>query len=234
MGSHARRSSRRAAGALGLLALVTSLACETHTGPLLDEKAPQGALVGGVAGAADDPAVGGHEHDAAGILAGGAAGAEAGGLVGNYLDDQARRVQDAVPDAQVQRQGDRLLVTLPGDILFDSATATLQPGGYERLRSLAHTLNEYPDTDVVVKGYTDSQGPEAYNLQLSEERADHVLKYLVSESVAASRLTSIGFGPQFPVASNDTPEGRQQNRRVEFELKPDQGLRDREAAGATR
>jgi len=231
---HASRALRRAATTFACLALAASIACETHTGTVLDKKSTQGAIVGGVAGAAAGRAVGGHEHDAAGILVGGAAGALAGGLIGNYLDNQAKRVQDTVPDANVQRQDDRLLVTLPGDVIFDSGSATLRPGGYERLRSFAQTLNEYPDTDVVVKGYTDSQGSESYNLKLAEERADHVRKYLVTQGVAESRLKSIGFGAQFPVATNDTPEGRQQNRRVEFELRPNQSLRDQEAQGATR
>ena len=203
--------------------------CATNTGTVMDKKTTQGAVLGALAGAAAGRAVGGHENATAGILIGAAGGALAGGLIGNYLDKQAQQI-DAIPDANVQRQGDSLLVNFPGSVLFASNSAALSAGSYERLRSLADTLVQYPDTTIVVKGYTDAQGSESYNLRLSEERADNVRRYLVSQGVSEYRATSVGFGEQFPVASNDTPEGRQQNRRVELEIKPNQALRERDAA----
>jgi outer membrane protein OmpA-like peptidoglycan-associated protein len=213
----------RSPGSVGRGALVVLvpvwvlLGCESLPG----SKAQQGAVIGGVAGAATGRAIGGHEHDTAGILVGGAVGALAGGLLGNYLDQQAEEL-DAIPDAQVEQQADRLLVTFAGDLLFDSGSSSLSGGAQQRLSQVAQTLKRYPETDVVVKGYTDAAGSETMNLRLSEDRANNVRNYLIGTGVAAHRITAIGFGEQFPVATNDTESGRQQNRRVELELVPQQ------------
>ncbi len=210
--------SARRSGLIVLVGTVWAmLGCESLPGT----KTQQGAVIGGVAGAAAGRAIGGHDHDAAGILVGGAVGALAGGLLGNYLDQQAQEL-DAIPDAHVEQQADRLLVTFAGDLLFDSGSSTLSSGAQQRLSQVAETLKRYPETDVVVKGYTDSVGSETLNLRLSEDRASNVRNYLVGTGVGAYRITAIGFGEQFPVATNETEAGRQQNRRVELELVPHQ------------
>jgi outer membrane protein OmpA-like peptidoglycan-associated protein len=122
-------------------------------------------------------------------------------------------------------------VLFPGDLLFDTGSAALSAGAYQRLRSLADTLKRYPDTNIVVKGHTDSTGDESYNLRLSEERADNVRRYLVAEGVSSHRVTGIGYGEAFPMTSNSTPAGRQQNRRVEIEIRANDELRERQASG---
>jgi len=179
----------------------------------------KGAVLGALAGAAAGAAIGGHDHRAGGVLLGAAAGALAGGLVGKYLDDQARDL-DAIPGAEVQRRDDSLLVYFSDAILFETGKSALMPGAYDRLSALAATLRNYPDSDVIVKGHTDSSGSEALNQRLSEERADRVRNYLVSEDVSPHRLTAVGFGESLPVATNDTPDGRTRNRRVEIEIRP--------------
>ena len=221
-------------GGAGLVAcaLVAALGCQTNTGTVLDKKTTQGAILGTLAGAAAGAAVDSNKRGR-GALIGAAVGGIAGGLIGNYLDKQAKEL-DAIPDADVQRRDDSLIVMLPGDVLFDTNSSALAPGAYERLRSLAATLNRYPDTNIVVKGHTDSTGAESYNLKLSEERAESVRKYLVAEGVSSSRVTAIGFGEAYPLVSNDTSSGRQQNRRVELEIKPNDELRERDAAGEYR
>jgi outer membrane protein OmpA-like peptidoglycan-associated protein len=98
----------------------------------------------------------------------------------------------------------------------------LLPAAYDRVRSLARTLNAYPHSRVIIKGHTDSTGDERFNQTLSAERADTVRKFLVTEGVGPSRITAIGFGEQMPTATNNTPEGRQQNRRVEIEIRPEE------------
>jgi outer membrane protein OmpA-like peptidoglycan-associated protein len=217
-------------GVAGLLACAFAASgCQTNTGTIVDKKTTQGAILGTLAGAAAGAAVDSHKRGR-GALIGAAVGGIAGGLIGNYLDKQAKEI-DAIPDADVQRRDDSLIVMLPGDVLFDTNSSALAPGAYERLRSLAATFNRYPDTNIVVKGHTDSTGAESYNLKLSEERAENVRKYLVAEGVSPSRVTAIGFGEAYPLVSDATSSGRQQNRRVEIEIKPNDELREQDAAG---
>lgn len=218
MTSQMMTTASRSRGALALCALlVVALGCES----IPASKTTQGAVLGGLAGAAAGRAVGGHENAVAGVLIGGAAGALAGGLLGRYLDNQAREL-DAIPDANVEQQDDRLLVTFSGDFLFSSGSANLAPGAQQRLAQVADTLKRYPETEIIIKGYTDSQGSESFNLRLSEDRANNVRNYLIGLGVQASRITAIGFGEQFPVAENTSHAGRLQNRRVELELIPQQ------------
>ena len=218
-------------GVAGVLAwaFVAALGCQTNTGTIIDKKTTQGAILGTLAGAAAGAAVDSHKRGR-GALIGAAVGGIAGGLIGNYLDKQAKEI-DAIPDADVQRRDDSLIVMLPGDVLFDTGSSALAPGAYERLRSLAGTLQRYPDTNIVVKGHTDSTGAESYNLKLSEDRAESVRKYLVAEGVSPSRVTAIGFGEAYPLVSDTSAAGRQQNRRVEIEIKPNDELREQDSAG---
>lgn len=208
------RLAPAAAVAIGLLA---ALACASAPG----NRTTQGAVLGSLAGAGAGVLAAGEGDNLAGGLIGAAVGGLAGGLIGHYLDNQAREI-DAIPDATVERQPDRLLVTFPGDTLFDSGSATIAPGAAQRLQSLARTLGQYPASEVVVRGYTDSVGSEASNLRLSEDRANNVRNHLVHAGVSPSRITAMGFGEEFPVASNATDAGRLQNRRVEIEIVPQQ------------
>jgi outer membrane protein OmpA-like peptidoglycan-associated protein len=184
----------------------------------------QGAILGTAVGAATGAAVDHHKRGR-GALIGAAVGGLAGGLVGSYLDRQADEIA-RIPDVEVERQEDRLRVMFPGDLFFDTGAATLHPGAYGRLDSFASTLRSYPDTDVAVKGHTDSSGSDAFNLHLSEDRADHVRRYLISQRVESYRIAAIGFGESMPVASNYSAEGRARNRRVEIELRPNEALRE--------
>ena len=153
------------------------------------------------------------------LLIGAATGAIAGGLIGNYLDKQAAEL-DAIPGAQVERRDDSILVNFQGEILFDAGSSQLAPGAYSRLRSLSRTLENYPKSQVIIKGHTDSTGAVTYNQRLSEDRADRVRAFLISEGVNPTRITAIGFGTSLPLSTNVTPEGRAQNRRVEIEIRP--------------
>ena len=136
----------------------------------------------------------------------------------SVLEPQATQIA-AIPGVQVQRESDRLVVFFSGDELFESGTATLAPAATPRLRDFAQAARSAPDVRLAVRGYTDAQGSESFNLTLSEDRADAVRKYLVGEGIEPGHISAAGFGPQFPVASNDTPEGRGLNRRIEIELR---------------
>lgn len=111
---------------------------------------------------------------------------------------------------------DRGMVMTLGDVLFASGKAELLPGAQERLDRLTAFLYRYADRSVLIEGHTDSQGSDDKNRLLAERRAEAVRAYLISQSIAATRLSSAGRGPDAPVADNATAEGRQQNRRVEI------------------
>ncbi len=203
------------AGWVACLLGFSLVACQS-----IDNNKKRGVLLGTLAGAAAGAAIGGHDHRAGGALIGAATGAIAGGLIGGYLDRQAAEL-DAIPGAEVEKRDDSILVNFQSQLLFDSGSSSLHPGAYDRLRSLATTLNNYPKSQVIIKGHTDSEGSESFNQQLSEQRADRVRNFIISEGVAPSRITSLGFGESLPVATNATRDGRSQNRRVEIEIRPD-------------
>lgn len=110
---------------------------------------------------------------------------------------------------------DRGLVVTLGDVLFDSGKSNLRGGAASNLGKLADFLNRYEDRMVVIEGHTDSVGGEDFNLSLSQRRADSVKSYLVKEGISPGRVATHGRGEEFPVSGNDSPAGRQQNRRVE-------------------
>ena len=221
------RSFRWTGTALGLVAATSLLAsCETTTGTVLDDKRAQGAIIGAAAGAATGAAVSHNNAKGAGI--GALVGALAGAGVGHYLENKDRAAQelDAIPDANVEIEGDSVVVSFAGEVMFDSGSRNLAPGALARLDSVAATINRYPDSDVIVKGHTDSQGPEDANMRLSEDRAQMVKNQLVAKGVDPHRVTTLGFGESQPLVTNATPEGRAQNRRVEIELRPSQRVRE--------
>ncbi len=199
---------------LGLIALIIPACAETP-------KWQQGALAGGAIGAGTGAIIG-HQsgHAGEGALIGGAVGAVAGGLVGHYLDKQQAELSQV---AEVQRPSENeLVVTLRDKVLFDVNEYTLKPGAEDNLSKVADILIKYPDSNIVVEGHTDSTGEETYNQWLSEKRAQSVANFLISRGVASIRITTMGYGETRPVSTNDTPEGRQQNRRVELHITPKQ------------
>lgn len=114
------------------------------------------------------------------------------------------------------KQTERGTVVTLGDVLFDTGASTLKPGADLSLDRLAKYMTGHPQTKLIVEGHTDSRGSDAYNDALSERRAQAVVNALISRGVPEDRLRAVGRGKAFPVATNDTPEGRQQNRRVEI------------------
>jgi outer membrane protein OmpA-like peptidoglycan-associated protein len=108
-----------------------------------------------------------------------------------------------------------LIVNL-SDVLFDTGKSTLRPGAREKLAKISGIVLAYPDLRLAIEGNTDSVGSDATNQVLSEQRANSVREYLLKENIPSGSMTSKGFGKMQPVATNDTAEGRQQNRRVEM------------------
>ncbi|AFM34113.1 OmpA family protein [Stutzerimonas kunmingensis] len=132
-------------------------------------------------------------------------------------DAQIRKLQEDMQAKQTERG---TLVTF-GDVLFDLDKAELKPAGMRGIQKLAEFLNENPERKVVVEGYTDSTGSDSYNQQLSERRAQSVRRALTHAGVDPQRIQAVGYGEQYPVASNDSPSSRAMNRRVEVTISND-------------
>lgn len=202
-----------------IVALSTTMlaACQQGAGyqqnPKTYQGAAAGAALGGLAGSMESS-----EYAAAGA----ALGALAGGAVGQYMDrqEQAMRQQMQGTGVEVHRQGDDILLNMPNSITFGFDSSTVRPEFNNTLSNLAGVLNQYPQTKIDVIGHTDSVGSDAYNQNLSEQRAQAVANKLRDYGVASQRLYVLGRGESQPVASNDTEAGRAQNRRVEVRISP--------------
>jgi len=127
---------------------------------------------------------------------------------------QAEELQRQIAELNAKTTERGLVVTL-GDVLFETARSELKESAIINLSKLSAFLTQYPERTVTIEGHTDSVGSDDYNLGLSQRRANSVQQFLVSQGIAANRLTAIGKGENFPVASNDSSSGRQMNRRVE-------------------
>jgi outer membrane protein OmpA-like peptidoglycan-associated protein len=206
-------------GAVFLLSACTDPALLDSNDP--NRNAKQGALLGGLVGAGLSAATGGEGGN---VLIGAAAGAAAGSVIGNRMDKQAAelRSQLANDGITITNNGDSMTVSLPQDITFDTDSAQVRPSLRSDLGRVADNLLRYPDSTVQVIGHTDNTGDASYNLGLSQRRANAVADILQSDGVTFDRLRTSGRGEEQPLASNLTPEGRAQNRRVEIIVFPNQ------------
>ncbi len=184
------------------------------------QKTKQGALFGGLIGAGLGAAV--SDDKAKGALIGGALGAAGGGVYGNMLDRQEAELRQSLgnDNVTIRNTGDRLVVTLPEDILFEVDSARVNSGLRGDLMTVAASLQDYPGSSVQVMGHTDNTGSAAYNQDLSERRANAVADVLLDGGVAFNRIEAVGRGEDQPVASNLTDVGKAQNRRVEIVILP--------------
>ncbi len=208
------------AGTLALTACVQSTA--TGTGPGNPNRVRTGALIGAAAGALAGATQGDDTNDrlrnaAIGATIGGGAGAVTGG----FLERQAQELRAELGEGIIiQNTGDALIVRMPQDILFATDSAQLSSGIYGDLRILSSSLNQYSASRIEIQGHTDNTGAAAYNQNLSERRAEAVTQVLIRNGVSPARLRAVGYGETQPIASNLTPEGRQQNRRVQVVIRP--------------
>lgn len=208
---------------LVVFAVVVSFASMIMAGCAMTE-AQQRTAVGGIVGAAAGAAIGqATGKDTESTLAGAGAGAIIGAMAGYmyhlHKEAQALAAQNNAISARLIEAENKEVITMNNAILFSTDSASILPGGQSNLRELSRIINQYPNTRITVKGHTDSTGPDDYNQRLSEKRARAVKDLLVAEGVASDRIKAVGYGESLPVASNQTPEGRQLNRRVEIEIK---------------
>lgn len=182
--------------------------------------AQTGALLGGVAGAIAGKAT--SNHSTKRTLIGGAVGALAGYGVGAYMDKQQADLNQDLKGSgiKVERQGDNINLNMPGNITFDTGKANIKSNFSPVLSDIANVMIKYPETNIEVQGHTDNVGSDTDNLKLSQQRAQSVSSALGSLGVDSNRIKSVGYGESAPAASNDTPAGRETNRRVEIKIIP--------------
>lgn len=178
---------------------------------------------GAAAGAAGGAVIGGVIGNAAGSTAKGAIigailGGAAGAIIGQQMDKQAAELEKDLEDVEIERVGEGIQITFNSGILFGFDSSDLRPEARENLRTLAESLQNYPNTELTIIGHTDSRGAEDYNQDLSLRRANSAAGHLVTQGVPRDRMTILGKGETEPVTSNDTDAGRQQNRRVEVAI----------------
>ncbi len=204
-----------------LLAALLAAACATNDP---NQKTKEGAGAGAAAGAIVGAIIGNQSgNNRTGAVVGAAAGAAIGAALGHRMDQQQKELQK-IQGVEVSRPAEgEIAVNLTNDILFDFNSASLRTESQQTLAALASNFRNYPDEQVTIEGHTDSIGTPSYNQTLSQQRASAVSSYLSAEGVPSARITSIGYGETRPKASNDTPEGRQLNRRVEIHIRATQG-----------
>ena len=196
--------------------------CQTvdpYSGEQKTSNTTKGAGVGAVGGAIAGAILGGSRKS---VLLGAGIGALAGGLAGNYMDRQEAELRTRLQSTgvSVSRVGDSIVLNMPGNVTFASDSSNISADFYKVLDSVALVINKYEKTYVDIVGHTDSTGSREHNQRLSVARASSVARYLESQKVMPQRSITSGMGPDNPVASNDTPQGRALNRRVEIRLTP--------------
>ncbi len=178
-----------------------------------------GAVIGGIIG---------HQagNTAVGAIIGAAVGGTAGALIGRYMDKQAEEMRRDIKNARIERVGEGIKITFDSGLLFETNSARLSPIAQENMRDLAKILQKYDDTNILVEGHTDSVGSDAYNQDLSDQRAEAVANFAKGLGVQGSRFTTVGYGETQALASNNSAEGRQKNRRVEIAIMANDDLKD--------
>lgn len=194
------------------------------TGETETNSATKGSIIGALTGVAVGLATGDNAKERRQrALWGAAGGAAIGGGVGYYFDQQEAKLREQLLNSgvQVQRVGEnQLVLRMQNGIGFATDSSQLTGSIQNTLNGVAQILVEYPETSLVINGYTDNTGNDSYNQSLSERRAESVRAYLLSQGVAAGRAIARGYGERNPICTNDTTDGRACNRRVEIQILP--------------
>jgi outer membrane protein OmpA-like peptidoglycan-associated protein len=196
-----------------VLALAAATGCSSMS------RTQKGAIGGAAAGGAIGGIIGAQSgNTAAGVIIGAAVGGAAGAYIGNYMDKQAAEMERDLEGAKIERIGEGIKITFDSGLMFDVDKSELKPASRTNLTDLAVILNKYPDTNILLEGHTDATGGNEHNMDLSKRRAQSVANYLAMQKVMETRFTIMGYGEDQPVASNETTDGRAQNRRVEVAI----------------
>ena len=187
-----------------------------------------GAAGGAILGAILGNNIGKGGNGELGAVIGGVVGGGAGVLIGNKMDKQAQQIEEEIPGAEVERIDDGIVVTFDENsgVYFDTNKFNINADSEVLLSKLSKILIEYPDTNVMVVGHTDSTGADDYNMTLSKNRANSVTNYFTTKGLSAKRFTTNWFGEEKPLADNTTLEGRAKNRRVNLAIVPNKKMVD--------
>ena len=197
-----------------LIVSATLTACQS-----LNTRKEQGGVIGAGAGGAIGAAVGrANGSTAKGAILGAVVGGTIGAVIGHQMDQQAKKIAQQVTGATVERVGEGIQVTFASGLLFDTDSDRIRDEAAANLRNLAQSLNEYPNTDLLIVGHTDARGTDSYNQSLSERRARATSDYLAAQGVSPARLRASGRGEVEPVSDNTSDTGMQKNRRVEVAI----------------
>jgi outer membrane protein OmpA-like peptidoglycan-associated protein len=178
-------------------------------------KTQKGAVVGAAGGALLGGLIGGNIK---GALLGAVIGGAAGAIIGDQMDKQAKRIEEELPGAQVERVGEGIQVTFDENsgVNFAFNSADLTAESTQNLEKIAKVFVEFPETELMIEGHTDSTGSEEYNMKLSERRAQSVFNFLKTQGVSSARMSVAAFGETAPRYDNETKDGQAKNRRVEI------------------
>ena len=221
--------TKRSSRALGAIIVAGTLVI---SGCAAMSQKQKGAVVGATTGAAVGGVIGNQTGSTArGAIIGAIVGGAAGAVIGHQMDQQAKELEQNIKGATIQRVGEGIAVTFASGILFPFNSTEILPDGKANLQELANSLQKYPNSDVLIVGHTDSVGTDAYNLDLSQRRAQAASTYLQSLGVPATRLHAVGKGKTEPIQPNDTEAGRAQNRRVEIAIYASEAYRNQVKTG---
>ncbi|WP_459211210.1 OmpA family protein [Aquimarina rhabdastrellae] len=181
----------------------------------------KGAVIGATSGAVLGGIIGNNvkkKNSALGAIIGGVVGGLAGGIIGKQMDKQAQKIEEEIPGAEVTRVGEGINVVFDENsgVYFATNSYALNAKSKANLNKLIGIFKEFPDTNITVEGHTDNRGNADYNLTLSKNRAESVVKYLTSKGLNPYRFQTFWHGESLPKYTNDTAEGRAKNRRVEL------------------
>lgn len=195
---------------------------DPYTGEEKVSSATKGSVIGAIGGAAVGAATSSSSDRGKGALIGAASGAAVGGGIGYYMDRQEAQLRQKLEGSGVRvvRNGNEIDLIMPGNITFNTDQSSIRPGFNDTLESVALVLQEFNKTIIQIEGHTDSTGSDSYNQLLSESRASSVRDFLLNQGIESRRTRAVGYGERYPIASNDTASGREQNRRVELTLVP--------------
>ncbi len=190
-----------------------------------DKGAAYGTAGGAAAGALAGQLIGKNTKStligaAVGAAVGGSTGLGADGQMIDKQEQEFRQALAASEAASLRRKGNLIDITLKVDAFFYANSATIKPELYSEIHRIAQVMAQYPQIRVSVDGHTDSQGKESYNMELSRKQAESVMNLLIQSGVNSSQIQTVAYGETMPVASNDTVEGRQRNRRIEIKIEP--------------